>query len=77
MPDEPRFANAFPIPARMKSWVLGGPGEILPVEKPVPRPGPAEVLVQIDAVAICATDLEILRHGTPAMVDGGLPSTRT
>jgi L-iditol 2-dehydrogenase len=72
MPDEPRFANAFPIPARMKSWVLGGPGEILPVEKPVPRPGPAEVLVQIDAVAICATDLEILRHGTPAMVDGGL-----
>ena len=24
-------------------------------------------------MAICATDLEIMRHGLPAMVDGGLP----
>ena len=57
----------------MKAWVLGGPDEILPVEKPVPQPGAAEVLVRIDAVAVCATDLEIIRHGLPAMVDGGLP----
>jgi L-iditol 2-dehydrogenase len=57
----------------MKAWVLGGPGEILPVEKPVPQPGAAEVLVRIDAVAVCATDLEIMRHGLPAMVEGGLP----
>jgi len=27
-------------------------------------------------VAICATDLEILRHGIPAMVEGGLPFNR-
>jgi L-iditol 2-dehydrogenase len=73
MPDEPRLDNAYRVPARMTSWVLGGPGEILRVEKPVPRPGPAEVLVRVDAVAICATDLEIIRHGAPAMVDGGLP----
>jgi L-iditol 2-dehydrogenase len=73
MSDQPRLDNAFPIPARMRSWVLGGPGEMLPVDKPVPRPGGAEVLVRIDAVAVCATDLEIIRHGTPAMVDGGLP----
>jgi L-iditol 2-dehydrogenase len=76
MTDQPRRDNAFPIPARMKAWVLGGPGEILPVDKPVPRPAAAEVLVRIDAVAICATDLEILRHGTPAMVDGGSPFHR-
>jgi L-iditol 2-dehydrogenase len=68
-----RRDNAYPIPDRMKAWVLGGPDEILPVDKPVPRPGAAEVLVRIDAVAICATDLEILQHGLPAMVDGGLP----
>jgi L-iditol 2-dehydrogenase len=65
--------NQYPVPQRMKAWVLGGPGEILSTEKPVPQPGPAEVLVRIDAVAICATDLEIMRHGLPAMVEGGLP----
>src|SRR5215469_16299109 len=68
-----RLSNEYPVPERMKAWVLGHPGEILPVEKPVPQPGPAEVLVRIDAVAICATDLEIMQHGLPAMVDGGLP----
>ena len=57
----------------MKAWVLGGPEELLLVDKPVPQPGSAEVLVRIDAVAICATDLEILRHGVPASVGGGLP----
>ena len=33
----------------------------------------AEVLVRIDAVAICATDLEIIYHGPPALIQGGLP----
>jgi L-iditol 2-dehydrogenase len=42
-------------------------------EKPVPAPGPAEVLVRVDAVAICGTDLEILYHGLPAMIEGELP----
>jgi L-iditol 2-dehydrogenase len=73
VPDRRPLDNVFPIPARMQAWVLGGPGEILPVDKPVPRPGAAEVLVRVDAVAVCATDLEILQHGLPAMVDGGLP----
>jgi L-iditol 2-dehydrogenase len=68
-----RLTNEYPVPARMKAWVLAGPGEILSTEKPVPQPGPAEVLVRVDAVAICATDLEIIEHGLPAMVDGGLP----
>jgi L-iditol 2-dehydrogenase len=42
---------AFPIPACMKAWVLGGPEELRLVEKPVPLPHRAEVLVRIDAVA--------------------------
>jgi L-iditol 2-dehydrogenase len=66
MADQSRLNNEYPVPERMKAWVLGGPGEIVPVEKPVPQPGAAEVLVRIDAVAICATDLEIMRHGLPA-----------
>jgi L-iditol 2-dehydrogenase len=73
MSDQGRIGNEYPVPDRMKAWVLGGPEEIVLTEKPVPQPGAAEALVRIDAVAICATDLEILRHGVPAMVEGGLP----
>lgn len=73
MTNKALLSNEFPVPDRMKAWVLGAPDEIFLVDKPVPQPGAAEVLVRIDAVAICATDLEILRHGVPAMVEGGLP----
>lgn len=57
----------------MKAWVLGNPGELSLVEKPMPRPGVAEVLVRIDATAICATDLEVIGHGPPAVVGGEPP----
>jgi L-iditol 2-dehydrogenase len=66
-------SNEFAVPERMQAWVLDGPEELRLVEKPVPQPGPAEVLVRIDAVAVCATDLEIISHGVPARIDGGLP----
>ncbi|MFL6676643.1 MAG: zinc-binding dehydrogenase, partial [Massilia sp.] len=63
----------YKVPPTMKAWVLGAPGEISLSEKPVPQPGPAEVLVRIDAIAVCATDLEIIKHGPPALIQGGLP----
>lgn len=63
----------FPVPETMKAWVLGDPGQLTLVEKKVPTPKKAEVLVRIDAVAICATDLEIIAHGPPAQIQGGLP----
>jgi L-iditol 2-dehydrogenase len=66
-------SNQFPIPDSMKAWVLGDPEQLSFSEKPVPQPGPAEVLVRVDAVAICATDLEIISHGVPAKIQGGLP----
>ncbi len=62
-----------PVPDTMQAWVLGDPEELKRVEKPVPTPGPSEALVRVDAVAICATDLEILTYGTPALVEGGAP----
>jgi len=65
--------NQYRVPETMKAWVLGGPEELSLVEKPVPQPGAAEVLVRIDAIAVCATDIEIIRHGVPAMIDGELP----
>ena len=66
----------FTVPGRMKAWVLGDPDQLLLREKPTPVPGRAEVLVRIDAVAICATDLEIIHLGSPASISGGLPFNR-
>jgi L-iditol 2-dehydrogenase len=66
----------FPIPEKMKAWVLGDPGQLTLIDKAVPMPKKAEVLVRIDAVAICATDLEIIYHGPPAMIQGGMPHNK-
>jgi L-iditol 2-dehydrogenase len=69
----PARGNEYPIPQTMKAWVLGDPEQLSLIDKPVPVPGPAEVLVRIDAIAVCATDIEVIKHGVPAMIDGGLP----
>ena len=73
MPDNVSCSKTYPIPETMKAWVLGSPGEISLEDKPIPVPDKAEVLVRIDAVAICATDLEIIYHGPPAQIQGGEP----
>jgi L-iditol 2-dehydrogenase len=75
-PDGVKTSPDFPIPDRMKAWVLGDPDQLMLREKPVPVPARAEVLVRIDAVAICATDLEIIHSGSPASILGGLPFNR-
>ena len=72
-PDHVKTSPDFPIPDTMRAWVLGDPDQLTLTKKPVPVPKRAEVLVRIDAVAICATDLEIIHHGPPAMIQGGLP----
>jgi L-iditol 2-dehydrogenase len=68
-----KISTDMPLTDTMRAWVLGDPGELKLVEKPVPVPKRAEVLVRIDAVAICATDLEIIWHGPPASIQGGMP----
>ena len=75
MYDHPGVKTAadFPVPDEMRAWVLGDPDQLTLETKPVPVPGKAEVLVRIDAVAICATDLEIIHYGSPAKIQGGLP----
>ena len=67
------LAKTLAVPQKMKAWVLGNPDELKLVEKPVPQPGAAEVLVRIDAIAVCATDLEIIHQGPPALIQGGDP----
>ena len=68
-----KTSSKYPIPKTMKAWVLGDPNEISLIDKPVEMPGKAEVLVKIDAVAICATDLDVISYGPPALIEGGLP----
>ena len=68
-----KTSSKYPIPKTMKAWVLGNPNEISLIDKPVEMPRKAEVLVKIDAVAICATDLDVISHGPPALIEGGLP----
>jgi L-iditol 2-dehydrogenase len=63
----------YPVPDTMQAWVLGDPGQLTRQEKPVPVPGRAEVLVRIDAIAICATDLDVIYDGPPALIEGGPP----
>jgi L-iditol 2-dehydrogenase len=63
----------MPVPDTMRAWILGDPDQLTLGSKPVPVPGKAEVLVRIDAVAICATDLEVIHYGSPARIEGGLP----
>src|SRR6201747_747020 len=68
-----RTSPNFPVPAQMKAWVLGDPDQMHLRERPPPGPRRAEVLIRIDAVAICATDLEVIHSGSPASIGGGLP----
>jgi L-iditol 2-dehydrogenase len=68
-----KTSKDFPIPDKMRAWVLDAPEKLSLKDKPVPVPKKAEVLVRIDAVAICATDLDVIAHGPPALIQGGLP----
>ena len=64
---------AAPVAKRMLAWTLGKPGELSLDQKNVPVPDRSEVLIRIDAVAICATDLDVIADGAPALINGTLP----
>src|SRR3954470_1052891 len=68
--------SEFRVPKTMKAWVLGNPGQLTLADKPTPKPAAAEVLVRIDATAICHTDLDVISHGPPALIGGELPFNR-
>ncbi|HEX8968198.1 MAG TPA: alcohol dehydrogenase catalytic domain-containing protein [Chloroflexota bacterium] len=55
-----------PLPRVMRAVVLTEPGHHeIRDDVPVPRPGPLEVLCQVDSVAICGTDLHIYEGRFP------------
>ena len=49
------------MPSTMRAMVLHAPGEPLRAEnRPVPRPGPEDVLLRVLACGICRTDLHVV-----------------
>ena len=52
----------------MRAWETSGDGRLSPVERPVPSPGPGEVLVAVSVCGVCRTDLHVR--------DGDLPQHR-
>ena len=63
----------------MRAWAVGVPGPIdsgplVPVERPVPEPGPGEIRVKVAACGVCRTDLHLaegdLAPRRPGVVPG-------
>ncbi len=47
----------------MRASVLRGVGDVALEERPVPAPGPGEVLVRVTAVGVCGSDVHYYEHG--------------
>ena len=71
--DDIKVSKKYSLPKEMKAWVLKSPNELELKTKVIPTPGYSEVLVKIDAVAICATDLDVISYGPPALIEGEKP----
>ena len=71
--DDLKVSKKYQLPKDMKAWVLKSPNELELKTKAIPNPGYSEVLVKIDAVAICATDLDVISYGPPALIEGEKP----
>ncbi len=71
--DDIKVSTKYSLPKDMKAWVLKSPNELELKTKAIPNPGYSEVLVKINAVAICATDLDVISYGPPALIEGEKP----
>jgi L-iditol 2-dehydrogenase len=47
----------------MRVSVLNGPKDVALVDRPVPRPGPGQVLVRVASVGVCGSDTHYYDHG--------------
>jgi L-iditol 2-dehydrogenase len=58
----------------MRTSVLTEPGRIELTERPIPTPGPGDVLIQVSSVGVCGSDTHYYRHGRVGsfVVDGPL-----
>ena len=47
----------------MRASVMTGVGTLQIEERPIPSPGPREVLIEVAAVGVCGSDVHYYRHG--------------
>src|ERR687894_414414 len=71
LPAVPRFVS-------MKAWAVAAPGPIapgplVPVERPVPEPGPGEIRIKVTACGVCRTDLHLAEGDLPPRRPGVVP----
>ena len=48
------------LPATMSAAVYRGPRRLAVEERPVPRPGPEDVLVEVSHCGVCGSDLHFV-----------------
>jgi len=54
----------------MAAAVLYGPGDLRIERRPVPAPGPGQVLVRVGSVGVCGSDVYYFGHGRIAAASG-------
>jgi alcohol dehydrogenase, propanol-preferring len=69
---EPCAVTADPhhAPASMRAWEIASPGPIDShplrlVERPVPRPGPGQIRIEVSVCGVCRTDLHLAEGDLP------------
>ena len=70
--------NRAAPPGEMSAWAVQYPGPLAAtalrlVTRPVPVPGPGELLVRVSACGVCRTDLHIVTGELPAHRQGVVP----
>ncbi len=60
------------VPEEMAVAVYRAPGEVAVEQRPVPRPGPGQVLVEVGHCGICGSDIHLMLEGwgKPGLVGG-------
>lgn len=76
-PSDRPAEQAAELPATAHALQITGPGQIVHNRsKPVPAPGPTQLLLRVEAVGICFSDTKLLRaftgHPRKAAVTGGI-----
>src|SRR5262249_20605046 len=59
------------IPETMTAVVLHGADDMRVERRPVPQPGPREVLLKVAGASICGTDVKVLGRTLPGQPAGG------
>jgi len=63
------------LPEKMKALVLMGPDHQELKMVPVPKPGPQEVLIQVESCAVCSTDVALIHKAFPGQPPYGVHIT--